>query len=124
MNKKIFLTSIAIILAVVLLSIIFYFSKIKPDDTGIILFYGDSCPHCEIVDNFISENGIREKVLFSELEVSSNADNANILFQKASICKINQNEVGVPFLWDGENCFLGDVDVINFFQGKISENNI
>jgi hypothetical protein len=83
---------------------------------GIILFYGEDCPHCKIVDDFVSENKIEEKVQFSHLEVWYSKDNQNILTQVVQKCNIQTNQVGVPFLYDGENCYIGDVDVINFFK--------
>lgn len=93
-----------------------FFSQTSPE--GIILFYGDGCPHCKIVDDYIKENNIKDKVKFTELEVFNNKDNAKILLAKAKSCNIDQNQVGVPFLWDGSKCLLGDQDVINFFKDK------
>lgn len=90
---------------------------------GIILFYGDGCPHCENVDNFISQNKIEDKVKFRRLEVFNNKDNAEILLQKAIVCKIDQKNIGVPFLWDGKKCLVGDEDIVKFFQDKINQSN-
>jgi glutaredoxin len=83
---------------------------------GIILFYGEDCPHCKIVDDFVNENKIKDKIQFSHLEVWYNKDNQNILTQVVIKCGISANQVGVPFLWDGEKCYIGDVDIINFFK--------
>lgn len=83
---------------------------------GIILFYGDGCPHCKIVDDFIAQNKIEDKVQFTRLEVWYNKENQVILGEVAKKCNINSSEVGVPFLYDGKNCFTGDVDTINFFK--------
>jgi hypothetical protein len=96
-------------------NILFYLSKPISTPAGIILFYGDGCSHCKIVDDFISQNKIEEKVKFVRLEVFNNKDNANVLLQKATDCKIDQNNIGVPFLWDGKNCLVGDQAIINFF---------
>jgi hypothetical protein len=85
----------------------------------IILFYGVGCPHCEIVDEFIEKNGIEEKVFFSHKEVYYNKDNANILIEKAQICGFDASGIGVPFLWDGKHCFVGDKDIIEFFKLQI-----
>lgn len=86
---------------------------------GIILFYGEGCPHCEVVDEFINENLINEKVQFSNLEVWYDKDNQNILAQVMQKCNISANEVGVPFLYDGKGkCYIGDVDIINFFKNE------
>ncbi len=35
----------------------------------IILFYGDGCPHCAIVEEYINENNIQDKVPFVQKEV-------------------------------------------------------
>src|SRR3989339_588327 len=84
---------------------------------GIILFYGDGCPHCKIVDDFITENKIEDKVKFSRLEVWYNRNNQLILEKAAETCGIKGDTVGVPFLYDGAGkCIIGDVDAINFFK--------
>ncbi len=85
---------------------------------GIILFYGDGCPHCKLVSDFIAANNVKAKVAFTELEVFNDENNAGILLQKAQICKIAEDKIGVPFLWTGSTCLLGDQDVINFFKEK------
>jgi len=113
-KKNIFI--IAGVVLIVVLIILFYFTNSVAGPKGIILFYGEGCSHCKIVDDFISQNKIEDKVKFTRLEVFNNKDNAGILLQKAGICKIDQNNIGVPFLWDGKNCLLGDEDVISFFK--------
>ena len=92
----------------------------KPE-SQIILFYGIGCPHCAIVEKYIEENKVKEEISFAEKEVYYNQSNAKELEEKAKICKIPENEVGVPFLWDGKKCYIGDVDIINFFKEKINE---
>jgi len=113
-KKNIFI--IAGVVLIVALIVFFYFKNTVTAPEGIILFYGDGCSHCKIVDDFISQNKIEDKVKFTRLEVFNNKDNAGILLQKVGICKIDQNNIGVPFLWDGKNCLVGDVDIINFFK--------
>jgi hypothetical protein len=128
MNRNLLLAIIGLVLIVlaffiftqygqsILSNILSYFSKPISTPVGIILFYGEGCPHCKIVDDFISQNKIEDKVKFTRLEVFNNKDNANVLLQKATDCKIDQNNVGVPFLWDGKSCLVGDVEIINFFK--------
>ena len=83
---------------------------------GIILFYGQGCPHCKIVDDFITQNKIEDKVKFTRLEFWYNKDNQAIIGKAAKKCQITSDQVRVPLLYDGKNCFTGDVDVINFFK--------
>jgi glutaredoxin len=82
-----------------------------------ILFYGDTCPHCKNVEDFIAKNDIKNKISFAEMEVYNNASNAQLLINLGKECKLDAQSIGaVPFLWDGSNCHLGDVDIIDFFK--------
>jgi hypothetical protein len=92
---------------------------------GIILFYGEGCPHCKNVDDFVEQNKITDKVNFANLEVWYNKDNNLILQEVAKKCGINADSVGVPFLYDPSTssgqagkCYVGEVDVINFFKNE------
>jgi glutaredoxin len=99
--------------------------KIEPDlpiipkkHEGIILFYGDGCPHCAIVEEFIKENKIDVKISFSKKEVYYNKENSSLLIEKAKICNFDTNSIGIPFLWDGTRCLVGDQDIIEFLKLK------
>jgi len=91
------------------------------EKSQIILFYGDGCPHCAIVEDYIKENSIGDKISFAQKEVYYNQNNAKELEAKAKICGLPTDSIGVPFLWDGEKCFIGDQDIINFFKQKTNE---
>jgi len=124
MNKKILLPTI--LFAIVLVFSFLVLLKNQPinqqsEQSQIILFYGIGCPHCAKVEEFIKENQIEKTIPFVKKEIYFNRQNAKELEEKAKICEIPENEVGVPFLWDGEKCFLGDVDIINFFKEKIGQ---
>lgn len=84
----------------------------------IILFYGIGCPHCAIVEEYIKNNNIESKISFAQKEVYYNQTNQNELTEKAKICGIPETDIGVPLLWDGEKCLIGDVDIINFLKEK------
>lgn len=90
------------------------------EQTKIILYYGIGCPHCAKVEEFIQENKIKEKIDFEEKEVYYDYQNALDLQEKAKKCALPLREIGVPFLWDGSKCFIGDEDIIQFFTKKIS----
>ncbi|MGE5298231.1 MAG: hypothetical protein ACM3KM_03645, partial [Acidobacteriaceae bacterium] len=91
-------------------------------EPAIILFVGEGCPHCAKVEEFIQTNNIASKVQFRMLEVYNNQDNAKLLVSKAEICKIDTKSIGVPFLWDGSNCIVGEIDVTEFFKAKAGIN--
>jgi len=124
MNKKILLPTI--LFASVLVFSFLVLLKNQPinqqsEQSQIILFYGIGCPYCAKVEEFIKENQIEKTIPFVKKEIYFNRQNAKELEEKAKICEIPENEVGVPFLWDGEKCFLGEVDIINFFKEKIGQ---
>jgi len=89
-----------------------------PLPPGIVEFYGQGCPHCKDVDDFIKANNIDQKVKFTKLEVWYNKSNAELLGQVAQKCNITSGSVGVPFLYDGLKCYVGEVDVINFLKNE------
>jgi glutaredoxin len=89
-----------------------------PIPEGIILFYGDGCPHCKNVDDFMSQNDILSKIQITQLEVYNDKDNQNILAQVAQKCGIATDQVGVPFLYDGQNCTVGDEPIIDLLKQK------
>lgn len=92
----------------------------KQDENQIIFFYGDGCPHCAIVEEYIKENNVNDKIVFSTKEVYHNRNNSKQLEEKAKMCGMPTDSIGVPFLWDGEKCFVGDQDIIEFFKSKIN----
>jgi len=130
MNKNIIFSTVlfAIILALSLV-ILIKDRNIGPDidqsqnngneiKSEIIFFYGDSCPHCQIVEKFIDENKIKDKISFISKEVYNNKQNSNELVAKAKICGLPTDSIGVPFLWDGQKCLIGDQPIIDFFSAK------
>jgi len=109
---------------IIILAIIAFFAFLillgrlnkKPE---MILFFGETCPHCKTVDSYIADNGIRAKLQFQELEVYNNPNNSQLLIQKARQCGISTTGgVGVPLFFDGKNCLQGSDSIINFLKTK------
>lgn len=124
MNKKILIPAILFV-AVVLVAIVMIVKdngrQLPKQESSIVLYYGDGCPHCAIVDEFVKENKVEEKVPHEKKEVYYNKKNADELASRAKTCGLPTNSIGVPFLWDGSQCFIGDKDIINFFKQKIGQ---
>lgn len=131
MNKKILFPTFLFISVLLLSIFILWENKESGPDLGgagqpnsenqVILFYGDGCSICAIVDDYIGKNNVKEKIEFEQKEVYYNKNNANELIEKAKTCGISAESIGVPFLWDGEKCLMGSQDIINFFKQKIEE---
>lgn len=72
-----------------------------------ILFWGTTCPYCEVVRNSIVEQGLDKKIDIIQLEIYENTDNTEILREKIEICGIDPNSVLVPMLFADNKCFTG-----------------
>lgn len=89
-------------------------------ENKIVYFYGEGCPHCENVEEFLKENDVESKIEFEKKEIYSNKANVNLLILAAKKkCGFKENEIGVPLLWNGSGCLVGDIDIIDFFKQKI-----
>lgn len=115
-NKNKYKLLIIILAVIIFLALILIWGKAAAK-SEMILFYGDTCPHCKKVEEYIAANNIKTKFKFQELEVYNNQTNAQLLGEKARQCGLNTNQgVDVPFFFDGQKCLLGDQDIINYFQ--------
>lgn len=84
---------------------------------NMILFYSDSCPHCQNVEAYIEENGVKNMIKFEEKEVSQNKTNAALMERKATDCGLDTTQgLGVPFFFNGKECLMGDEPIINYFK--------
>ena len=85
--------------------------------TGYELYYGEGCPHCKIVDDFLSTWEGKDKVKIEQKEVWYNKANASILQRRAKTCGINPTNMGVPFMVTPEGkCLDGDQPIIDHLK--------
>lgn len=85
-----------------------------------IFYYGNTCPHCADVEEWMKENKLDEKVKVIKKEVYDNKANALELSQVAQKCGISANSIGVPFLHTPEGkCLIGNPDIIDYFSEKL-----
>lgn len=125
--KNIYIYPIVILVTLFVLFGGYYFTskdsspKVKPQKTNeIILYYGNTCPHCKTVDDFLNKNkNIEEKIKLEKKEVYENQTNAIDLEDKATICgEDTSSGVPVPFLYFQGACAIGDTPIINFLTEK------
>ncbi|MFZ2187390.1 MAG: glutaredoxin domain-containing protein [Candidatus Moraniibacteriota bacterium] len=98
-------------------------SQIVDDPDAIVYYYGEGCPHCKVVQDFLDDNDIAAKVSFEKKEVWSDKQNAAEVGRRAKVCGIKPDGMGVPFVYGGDGrCYIGEPDVINFFKIKSGMN--
>lgn len=78
-------------------------------------FWGDGCPHCAKVAEFMDGWEQPESVEINKLETWYDSGNAKIMQARASSCGLPNNQVGVPLLYtyDGQ-CIVGDTPIIDY----------
>jgi glutaredoxin len=104
------------IIAAGALGYLFLFDKNAAAKT--ILYFGDTCPHCENVEKYIKDNSIDNKIEIERKEVYRNQGNAREMAKKAEQCGLPTGQIGVPFLWDNNQCILGDQPIIEYLGKK------
>ena len=80
---------------------------------NIYLFYGEGCPHCEELKNYLNSLDTKEKSYFDiyTFEVWNNSTNQQ--FMKESAKSLNKEVSGVPFLIIGNKTFEGYNESMN-----------
>ena len=82
----------------------------------IILYYGNTCPHCKLVEKYITDNGIDKKIDITQKEIFDNKDNALEFNLTLNSCKIKEEDQGVPAVVYQGKCYVGDTDVLAFLD--------
>lgn len=97
-------------------------SRINIPDDKIIFYYGVSCPHCKIVEEFMGENNAADFLNIEMKEVYLNKNNANELIEVGKLCDIETGYIGaVPLTYFNGSCYLGDEPSIEFLKEKLAE---
>lgn len=80
-------------------------------------FWGNTCPHCKNVADFLETWALKDKIKITKMEVYENKDNAKIIVERAVVCKIPKDQIPVPFLvTPSGKCLLGDQPIIEYFK--------
>jgi glutaredoxin len=91
-------------------------APVNIDNNQIVLYYGETCPHCKVVEAYINNNDFTLKSQIVNKEVFNNQTNAAELEERAKTCGIASNQIGVPLLWYKDRCLVGDQEIINLFK--------
>ena len=131
MNKKVIIPTILFIAVLIFSFVILLKNKEnnlpnnnigenqRAEESQIVLYYGEGCPACAVVEDYIEKNNIKERMEFEQKEVYYNKMNADELVERAKTCGISANSIQIPFLWDGSKCFVGSQTIIDFFNQKL-----
>ena len=89
-----------------------------------ILFYGNGCPHCAQVEQFIKDNAVDKKFDIDLKEIYFNRNNLADLQVYLDKLDLDTHQIGVPFLVitkENECSYInGSQPIIDFFQAKMN----
>jgi len=115
--KQTIITSLIILVITGLLSVIVLGSRDKNiTNKKTVFFYGNTCPHCTDVEEWIKENKIEEKITIVKKEVYDNQQNALELNQAATNCGLPTDSIGVPFLYAEGKCITGTSNITSYLS--------
>jgi glutaredoxin len=97
-------------------------SGVSDNTADLILFWGQGCPHCEKVKQYIADNKLDAKIKIAYHEIYYNKDNQQLLADTVKGCPeidISQG-IGVPLAFDKKNnkCLSGDEPIIQWLSQK------
>lgn len=91
-----------------------------------ILFYGNGCPHCAAVEDYIKDNKLTKTFDIDQKEVFYNKKNLTLLNSYLEKHKLTYDKIGVPFLIieSGADCnyINGASNIVEYFSGKLAQN--
>lgn len=86
------------------------------EENRAVLYYGNGCPHCSEVENFIENNtfdfSIEQKEIYQN---KINTEEFNQVCTEEGIGLMNR---GVPLLYAENECFIGDKQIISYLSTK------
>lgn len=103
-----------------IISLLFIFTilaqNVLAQENQAVLYYGNGCPHCAEVEDFIKNNtfdfSIEKKEVYQN---KTNTEEFNKVCAKEGISLMNR---GVPFLYSENECFIGDKQIISYLTSK------
>ncbi len=96
-------------------------NSVLPSKEKIVFYYGNTCPHCADVEEWMKKEKIEEKIKIEKKEVYQNQANAQELNLVAQSCGLDPNTIGVPFLYADGKCYIGTPEVERILKNKVGK---
>ncbi len=126
-KKNILYVAAGIIIAFVILYGVYwllnqkeFFNSVPKKTDEVILYWGEECPHCKNVEEYLkSHQQIEKKIKIERKEIHDNKTNAADLQDKAMVCRYNSSKgIPIPFLYFKGECIVGDQPIIDYLNKK------
>jgi hypothetical protein len=95
-------------------------------NNDLVLFWSDSCPHCQNIENWLKENNSNNKLKIISRQIDNNQSTYEELINlvKENCPNLMENgNIGVPTAFDPVNkqCIQGDTTIIDFLSSKLGK---
>lgn len=88
-----------------------------PQPTTYEYYWSQTCPHCAVVNEFMSTWEGKDKIKLDKYDVNETKENTLRLLDRGTYCNYPRQELGVPFLVTPDGlCFAGDEAIINHLK--------
>lgn len=85
---------------------------------GSFYFYSATCQHCAVVNQYVIDNKVKDRLFYIEAPIDNNQEHVRLLQSIGERCGVSPSDLGVPFFWDGTRCYQGSDEVISFFESS------
>ncbi len=99
----------------------------KFDNPDLVFFWGEGCPHCKNVEDWISENNATDSAKINFKEVyNSESDRTDFFNTVKKYCPeliAKDGGIGVPTAFNPatNKCIQGDTPIIEFLSSKLAQ---
>ncbi len=83
---------------------------------GKFYFFSADCTHCAAVQRHVEETGLKQRLYYIEQRIDNNPAATDLLKAMGRRCGLADSQMAVPFFWDGTSCYLGEDEVISYFN--------
>ena len=84
-----------------------------------VLYYGDTCPHCKLVEQYIQDNNIQAAMPIVMKEVFNDENNQKAIEATAKKCGLDSQTIVVPLFYYKGRCYVGDTDIIQLLNSTV-----
>lgn len=88
-----------------------------PKKATIEIFTSETCPHCVAVKKEIADKGWDKLLPLAIKPLDGDRTNQQLVMEHAVVCRLPQNNIQVPFLWDGQRCLVGQEQISSYLAG-------
>ncbi|MDF1497645.1 MAG: hypothetical protein P1P90_06380 [Patescibacteria group bacterium] len=91
----------------------------ETNDGAVILYWAEGCSHCESVKFKIENARLDDKITIVQKEAYNDDEVYKEFFIRLKYCQVPEHQMGVPMLWDGEQCYLGVEEIMETINNKL-----